>query len=113
MVKNTYPKRGELWWVDFGNRKGGIINKTRPAIIVSNNTSNKYSNKFQVIPITSNTNRIYKSELLIYVKSKKGKAMVDQLLTVEKKKVYEKIGEVTSRDMFGIERVIKIQLGFK
>jgi mRNA interferase MazF len=29
------PKRGEIWWVDLEPAKGDEINKTRPAIVLS------------------------------------------------------------------------------
>jgi hypothetical protein len=33
--------RGEVWWVNFDPSLGGEIQKTRPAVIVSNNASNR------------------------------------------------------------------------
>lgn len=51
--------RGEVWWVNFEPSKGGEITKTRPAIIVSNNMANKMLNRLQVVPITSNTKKLY------------------------------------------------------
>jgi len=45
--------RGEVWWVNFDPSLGGEIQKTRPAVIVSNNASNRVLNRLQVLPITS------------------------------------------------------------
>ncbi|MBZ5621889.1 MAG: type II toxin-antitoxin system PemK/MazF family toxin [Acidobacteriia bacterium] len=33
--------RGEVWWVNFDPSLGGEIQKTRPAVIVSNDASNR------------------------------------------------------------------------
>jgi mRNA interferase MazF len=38
-------RRGEVWWVDFGPTTGGEIQKQRPAVIVSNDASNKHLNR--------------------------------------------------------------------
>src|SRR6266404_6412430 len=60
-------KRGEVWWVNFDPSTGGEIKKTRPAIILSNDISNKYLNRVQVVPLTSSTDRLYPSEAYVIV----------------------------------------------
>ena len=105
-------KRGDVWWINFDLSFGGEIKKIRPAIIVSNNASNKYLNRVQVIPLTSNINRLYPSEAYIEINDKKCKAMADQLTTVSKKRLTKYEGSVSLSDMRKIERAIEIQLGF-
>ena len=102
--------RGDVWWVNFEPSIGGEIRKKRPAIIISNNASNKFLNRVQVIPITSNTDRLFPSEAYVTVAGKKGKAMADQLATVSKQRLSKRICSVSEDEMKMVAEAIKTQL---
>lgn len=104
-------KRCEVWWVNFDPSVGGEIKKKHPAVIISNDASNKFLNKVQVIPLASKTDRLYPSEALVAFEGKESKAMADQLATVSKLRLFNRAGILSDADMRKVEEAVKIQIG--
>ena len=73
-------KRGDVWWVEFDPALGSEIKKTRPAIIVTNDSANRHLTRMIVLPLTSNTERLYPGEALVTLSDQPSKAMADQML---------------------------------
>ncbi|MCD4678965.1 MAG: type II toxin-antitoxin system PemK/MazF family toxin [Bacteroidales bacterium] len=106
-------KRGEVWWINFDPSIGEEITKKRPAVIVSNNISNKHLKRYQVVPLSSRVDKLYPTETKIRFGKISGKAMADQLTTVSELRFIEKAGEISDIEMKSVDYIIKLQLNLQ
>ena len=98
--------RGEVWWVEFDPSVGSEIRKTRPAVIVSNDTANRYTERVVVVPMTSNTGRVYPCEAVVSAGGQSSKVM-----TADKRRLKSMLCRLSNEDMRAVEDVIKVHLG--
>jgi mRNA interferase MazF len=104
-------KRGEVWWVEFDPSVGSEIRKTRPAIIVSNDAANRNLARVVVVPVTSNTGRLYPGEAMVEVGGNPAKAMADQIMAADKNRLSRQLGALSKTDILAVEDAIRVHLG--
>ena len=111
-------KRGEIYFANLDPTIGDEIKKVRPVLIISNNANNKVANTITVIPITSNTNKIYPFEVFLDMKdsrlAKNSKAQCHQIRTISKHKIVNKKiqGVVNDAILVKIASALKLHLDF-
>ena len=112
----AYPKKGEIYLVNFDPTRGHEVKKKRPALIISNDIHNQYSPLVTVAPLSSNVEKVYPFEVYI-PKGMAGlndnsKIMIIQLRSIDKKRMLNKIGVIEDKEILNqIDRVIGEHFG--
>ena len=110
-------KRGELYYADLspvvGSEQGGV----RPVLVVQNDVGNKYSPTVIAAAVTS---KINKAKLPTHIElpsnsyglAKDSVVLLEQMRTLDKRRLKARVGEVDETAMRKIERATLISLGF-
>ena len=114
---NAPIKRGDLFYADLspvvGSEQGGM----RPVLIIQNDIGNKYSPTVIAAAVTSQLN---KAKLPTHIEIKAGDyglpkdsvILLEQIRTIDKKRIKEKIGVLAADTMKRADRALLISLGF-
>lgn len=97
----------------FASPVGGEIQKTRPAIVISNDAANSALNRVIVVPITSSLSKLYPGEAIVTINGEQRKAMADQLTTASKQRLSNKVGALSRSDLTLVENAVLLQLGMR
>jgi len=109
-VKRT-PRRGDVYCVALDPRLGSEIQKTRPAVIISNNSCNAFGARVVVLPLTSNADSLYPGEALVTVKGKRSRALGDQIRSLDKSRLRSRIERLSQDEMTAVDEAVRITLG--
>ena len=113
---NRKIMRGELYYADLspvvGSEQGGM----RPILVLQNNVGNKYSPTVVVAAITS---RLGKNKLPTHVSlgsvhlEKDSIVLLEQIRTIDKRRLSEYIGKATAEEMEQIENALLVSVGME
>ena len=110
-------KRGEIYYADLnpvvGSEQGGI----RPIVVLQNDVGNKYS---PTVIAAATTSRLTKAKLPTHIEltreqtplPKDSVVLLEQIRTIDKSRIKEKIGELPPDVMQRINDALLVSLGF-
>ena len=85
---------------------GSEIKKTRPCVIISPNEMNKYLNTVVIAPMTTNLKK-YPTRIAVKHNGKKGMIAIDQIRTIDKKRILKVFEKLTKSEIATCKEVIK------
>ncbi len=86
--------RFEVFLVNLDPTVGHEIKKTRPCLVISPNEMNHYISTVIIAPMTSK-GRNYPTRISCSFQGKSGQIVLDQIRTVDKKRLVEKLGVIS------------------
>ncbi|PZO40017.1 MAG: PemK family transcriptional regulator [Pseudanabaena frigida] len=112
----AFPKRGEIYLVNFDPTVGSEIQKTRPALILQNDISNQHSPITIVAALSSQFDiELYPTEVLITPPegglTKPSVVLLNQIRSIDRQRLVKRIGIVSNQLMEQVNNAIQISLG--
>jgi mRNA interferase MazF len=100
-----------VFWVALDPTLGSEIKKTRPAIVVSNDSCNRFGSRVVVLRVTSHVDSLYPGEALVRIKGRPARALGDQIRSIDKARLRTRIGTLSPDDLAAVDEALLITLG--
>ena len=107
------PRRGDIWLVSLDPTVGHEIQKTRPAVVVTNDIYNRHNWVVLVVPLTSNPTAEYDQVLVQPPEGGLAHASVtlpDQMRAVDRSRLVQRLGRLKPETMRRVDRSLKVIL---
>lgn len=96
----------EIVLVNLDPTIGSEIKKTRPCLIISPNEMNKFLQTIIIAPITSKS-KPYPTRIEIKGKETKGWVAIDQIRTVDRRRIIKVFGKISEKEILNLKAVLK------
>lgn len=109
-------ERGDVVLVRLDPAEGREIRKTRPAVVLSNDAACRFDAVLQLVPVTALPDRPLRPheaalESVGSGLAKPSRAVANQIRTVTRQRVVDRLGTLTPAELESVERAVQIQLG--
>ncbi len=114
--KVAFPRRGEIYLVQFDPTVGHEIQKTRPALIIQNDVSNQYSPITIVAAISSQfSTPPFPREVVIASEEsglpKRSAVIVNQIRSIDRQRLQKRLGKLSMESIARVDEAIRVSLG--
>ena len=98
--------RGDVWWVALDPGQGSEIKKTRPCVVLTNNTMNRLRKTVVVIPLSTAAKPHPPITVPVNCQGRPAVAVIDQVRAVAKHRLQSRIETLDSKDLDAITRAL-------
>ncbi len=106
--------RGEMYYIHEDYRSvGNEMKAGRPAIIVSNDMNNEFSNTVEIIYLTTKPKKPLPTHISVKSCSLLSTALCEQITTIDKSRIGDYRGRITDDEMYELENAILSSLGME
>ena len=98
--------RGDVWWVALDPGQGSEIKKTRPCVVLTNNTLNRLRKTVVVIPLSTAAKPHPPITVPVNCQGRPAVAVIDQVRAVAKHRLQSRIETLDSKDLVAITRAL-------
>ena len=107
-------KRGEVfWWNCPDHNRPHLLKKTRPALVVSNDTCNLNSAVITVAPLTTKVKRAFPTQVPIVINDGVSIVLLDKVTSIPVEELGTKIGTLKDWQMAQVDQSLRVQLGLE
>jgi mRNA interferase MazF len=112
----AFPRRGEVYLVNFDPTVGAEIQKTRPALVIQNDIANRHSSITIVAALTSkHDERLYPTEVLVRPPdggiTTESVVLLNQMRSVDKRRLLKLLGRLRPATMAEVDRALAVSVG--
>lgn len=104
-------RRYDIRWADLDPVRGSEMAKTRPVVIVSLDALNERLQTVTICPLTSQLHPTWRSRLGVRVNKRDAEIAVDQIRTISKTRLGEKLASLSDAKAIALRRLITEMYG--
>lgn len=112
MVYTQAVRRGDICYIN--NDRGQIgseMKKDRPAVVVSNDMNNRYSNEITVVFLTSKPKKNLETHVTVYSTGRESVALCEGMTTLDKQRAGKFLGRMSRKEMDAIDKALGVAIG--
>lgn len=115
---SIFPRRGEVYLVNFDPTIGAEIKKIRPALVIQNDIGNQYSSTIVVAAITGNGHKKKVKQVPVSVLIADGEGgltkdslvLLGQIRTIDKRRLGKRLGAISAKTMNLVDKELRVSL---